>query len=88
MTDEPSPLPPPHDGAGFRAVIGMLCLFGGLVGFAMLFVVRVPPENRDAMMLALGIVMGWGSAVVQSEYGASSTGRKAADATIQRASEK
>lgn len=85
MTDESTPLPPPKDGAAFRAIIGLLCLVGGLVGFAMLFWVRVPTENRDAMMLALGIVMGWGSAVVQSEYGASSTGRKAADATIKRA---
>jgi hypothetical protein len=83
--DEPTILPPPKEGAAFRAVIGLLCLVGGLVGFAMLFWVRVPTENRDAMMLALGIVMGWGSAVVQSEYGASSTGRKAADATIKRA---
>ena len=76
---------PPRDGAKFRAFVGILALAGGLAGFAMLFFVKVPPENRDAMMLALGIVMGWGSGVVQSEYGASATGRKAADQALKQA---
>lgn len=83
MNDE-SPLPPPKEGNGFRALIGLMALIGGLVGFLLLFFVKVPPENRDAMMLALGIVMGWGGAVVQSEYGASATGRKAADAAVRQ----
>lgn len=84
MTDDTTAYPPPRDGAKFRAFVGILALAGGLAGFAMLFFVKVPPENRDAMMLALGIVMGWGSGVVQSEYGASATGRKAADVALDK----
>lgn len=83
MTDDaPKFAPPPKDGSGFRATVGLLCVLGGLVGFGGLYFVQIPPGNRDALMLALGIVMGWGSAVVQSEYGASTTGRKAANAAI------
>lgn len=84
MTDEPKFAPPPRDGSGFRAVVGILCLLGGMAGFFLLFFVTVPIQNRDAMMLALGLVLGWGGAVVQSEYGASSTGRKAADAAVKK----
>lgn len=83
MEDEsPKFAPPPRDGSGFRAVVGLLCVLGGLSGFGALYFIAVPASNRDALMLALGIVMGWGSAVVQSEYGASTTGRKAANAAI------
>ena len=83
MTDESSSLaPPPREGSVFRAVVGLLAVIGSLAGFAALFMVEIPAGNRDALMLALGIVFGWGSAVVQSEYGASTTGRKAANAAI------
>lgn len=85
MTDESSTLaPPPREGSVFRGVVGLLAVVGSLAGFAALFFVEVPTGNRDALMLALGIVFGWGSAVVQSEYGASTTGRKAADAAINK----
>lgn len=84
MSDETSLGPPPKDGSAFRALVGLLCIVGGLCGFAGLYFVEVPAGNRDALMLALGLVMGWGSAVVQSEYGASTTGRKAADSAIKR----
>jgi hypothetical protein len=76
--------PPPKEGLYFRALIGLLAIFGSLLGFAALFVVKVPPENKDAMMFALGIVFGWGSSVVQSEYGATTTGRKVADAAVRK----
>lgn len=83
MTDEPTTLaPPPKEGSAFRALVGLLAVVGSLAGFGALFFVEVPLGNRDALMLALGIIFGWGSAVVQSEYGASTTGRKAADAAL------
>lgn len=84
MTDEPKFSPPPSDGSGFRAVVGLIALIGGLAGFAMLFFVEVPEGNREPMLLALGFVMGWGGSVVSSEFGASSTGRKAADAAVKK----
>jgi hypothetical protein len=83
MSDEGSVLaPPPQEGSAFRAVVGLICVVGSMVGFGGLYFVEIPPGNRDALMLALGIVFGWGSAVVQSEYGASTTGRKAANAAL------
>jgi hypothetical protein len=83
MTQESSALAPaPREGSIFRAIVGLLCVVGSMVGFGGLYFVEIPAGNRDALMLALGIVFGWGSAVVQSEYGASTTGRKAANAAI------
>lgn len=70
------------DSTMFRASIGLLCILGGLGGFYALFFVEIPTGNRDAMMLALGLVMGWASAVVSSEYGSTSTGRKIADSAV------
>lgn len=85
MTDDRTQSgPPAAEGHRFRAAVGIVALAAGIAGFILLFFVRVPPENRDAMMLALGIVLGWGAAVVQSEYGASTTGRKAAYAAIKQ----
>lgn len=84
MTDKTILGPPPRDGSLFRGVIGLVCVIGSLVGFGGLYFVEIPAGNRDALMLALGIVFGWGSAVVQSEYGASTTGRKVAEAGLKR----
>lgn len=66
----------------FRAVIGLVAMLGSLAGFFALFFIEIPVGNRDAMMLALGLVFGWASAVVSSEYGSTSTGRKIADSAI------
>lgn len=88
MADETAPGPPPKDGSVFRGVVGFLCLAGGLCGFAGLYFIAIPPTNRDALMLALGIVMGWGSSVVQSEYGASTTGRKVAESALKKMEER
>lgn len=87
MSGKPTFAPPPPDGGMFRAAIGLISVLGSLVGFACLFFVAIPTTNRDALMLALGIVFGWGSAVVQSEYGATTTGRKVAEATVKRLEE-
>lgn len=70
------------DHAIFRGTIGMIALLGGLAGFFALFYVEIPTGNRDAMMLALGLVLGWASAVISSEFGSTSTGRKIADSAI------
>lgn len=82
MTDPTAPGPPPKDGSTFRGIIGLLSVIGSLIGFGGLYFIAIPAGNRDALMLALGIVFGWGSAVVQSEYGASTTGRKMAEAGL------
>lgn len=85
MSEESTLGPPPRDGSLFRGIVGLAALGAGIAGLVLLFFVEIPPRNENALLLALGIVLGWGASVVSSEYGASTTGRKAADATIKRA---
>ncbi len=68
----------------FRSFIGFLALGAGIVGFAALFWIEIPARNENALMFAMGIVFGWGSAVIASEYGATTTGRKVAESAIRR----
>lgn len=74
----------PSDNAFFRGVVGFLALAAGILGFAALFWIEIPARNENALMFAMGIVFGWGSAVVASEYGATTTGRKVAESAIRR----
>jgi hypothetical protein len=76
--------PPPREGSYFRAAIGLLAMFTAIGGFAALFIIRVPVDNRDAMMFALGAVFQWAASVISSEYGATTTGRKVAEAVTRR----
>lgn len=73
-----------NDGRAFRWVVGMLVLATAVAGFAALFYLRVPPENKDAMMFALGAIFGWAGAVVSSEYGVTTTGRKVAESVVRQ----
>src|SRR3954469_1672407 len=66
----------------FRFTVGFICMATAIGGFAALFIVRVPMENKDAMMFALGAVFQWAAGVVASEFGATTTGRKVADAAV------
>ena len=84
MSDDSTLGPPPKEGSAFRAVIGFLALATGIAGFGALFFIEIPARNENALMFALGVVFGWGSSVIASEYGASTTGRRAADATIKQ----
>ncbi len=73
------------DRSAFRYSIGTLVLVGGLLGFAALIAFPIPAGNRDAVVLALGLVLGWGSTVVGYEFGSSSAGRKAAEVGLKAA---
>lgn len=66
----------------YRALLGLVALIGGLMGLAGLYFVPIPEGNREPLLLALGLVLGWGSTVVGYEFGSSPSGRKAADAGI------
>lgn len=84
MTEEASPSSAgnPRDGSIFRAVVGLLSVMGGIGALAGLYFIEIPPGNRDALMLAIGIILGWGASVVGHEFGGSVAGRKAAEAGI------
>lgn len=73
---------PPRDGARFRGMIGMVALVGGLLGFFGLYFVPIPEGNREPLLLALGLVLGWGGTVISYEFGSSPSGRQAAAAGI------
>lgn len=84
MSEEATIGPPPKDGSVFRGIVGFVALAASIIGFGALFFVAIPPGNRDALMFALGGVFGWASSVVNSEFGASTTGRKAAESAIKK----
>ncbi len=63
----------------FRYTVGIVAIVGGLAGLAALYFFEVPAANREALLLALGIVLGWGSQVINGEWGSSPAGRKAAE---------
>jgi len=75
---------PPREGALYRALLGLVALVGGLLGMAGLYYVPIPEGNREPVLLALGLVLGWGSTIVGYEFGSSPAGRKAADAGIKQ----
>lgn len=78
MTDE-------HKDSGIlRGIIGLLALGGAMAGFFLLFYIEIPQRNENALLLALGVVLGWAGAVVGSEYGSSTTGRKVAESAIRQ----
>lgn len=66
----------------YRALLGLAALLAGFLGLAGLYFLPIPEGNREALLLALGLVLGWGSTVIGHEFGSSPAGRKAADAGI------
>lgn len=73
-----------RDRSAFRYTVGLMVVIGGLCGLGALYALHVPDGNREPLLLALGIVLGWGSAVVNHEFGSSSAGRHAAMAGIKQ----
>lgn len=73
-----------HDNAWFRGFIGVMVLVGGLAALFGLYFVDVPEGNKEPLLLAIGIVLGWGGSVVSSEYGATTTGRKVAESAVRQ----
>ena len=47
------------DRSAFRYTIGLIVIIGGLAGLGALYRFEVPVGNREALLLALGIVLGW-----------------------------
>lgn len=66
----------------FRGFIGVVAIVGSMSALAGLYFIDVPAGNKEPLLLALGLILGWGSSVVGSEYGATSTGRKVVDQAV------
>lgn len=81
-TQDPPAAAAPPDGALYRAILGLVGLLGGLCGLGLLYFIPIPEGNREPLLLALGLVLGWGSTIVGYEFGSSPAGRKAADAGV------
>lgn len=69
----------------YRTALGIVALIGGLGGLAGLYFVPIPEGNREPLLLALGLVLGWGSTVIGYEFGSSPAGRRAAEAGLRSA---
>jgi len=53
----------------WRAALAATALAGGLSGLAGLYFLAVPEGNREPLLLALGLVLGWGSTIIGAEFG-------------------
>lgn len=73
-----------HESGLFRFIIGLLTMATAIGGFGALFFIAIPRGNENAIMFALGAVFGWAGAVVASEYGATTTGRKVAESAVRQ----
>lgn len=62
----------------FRHTIGLIAVVGGLLSLVPLYFVPIPEENKEPLLLAIGLVLGWGGAVLNGEWGSSPAGRAAA----------
>ena len=71
----------PREGR-YRPSLALVALTGGLLGLAGLYFVPIPEGNREPLLLALGLVLGWGSTVIGYEFGSSPAGRRAAEAGL------
>lgn len=72
------------DNHAFRALLGLTAVLGSLLAFGGLFFIEIPARNENALMFAMGVIFGWGSAVFASEYGSSSTARKVTEGAIRQ----
>lgn len=71
--------------SAYRYIIGAVVIIGGFMALAGLYFIAVPDGNREPLLLAIGLVLGWGGTVVGYEYGSSPTGRKAAESGLDTA---
>lgn len=69
----------------FRGVVGIIAILAGVFALGGLYFVEVPAGNQEALLIAIGVVLGWGGSVVNYEFGGSQAGRKAAEAGIRKA---
>lgn len=68
----------------FRQALGIIAVMGGFACLAPLYFVPIPDGNKEALLLAVGVVLGWGGSVISGEWGSSPAGRAAASAGLKK----
>jgi hypothetical protein len=53
----------------FRIFIGLVSVAAALGAIVMLSFHEAPESNRDTLLIAIGTIIGWGGAVVASQFG-------------------
>lgn len=59
-----------------RAWVAILAVSTGPIALIGLFLIKIEPSNAQTLGLVLGLVLGWGGAVVTSQFQAPGTGQK------------
>lgn len=67
-----------------RNTVGMFALAIAAGIIAGLFMLELPPGNRDVAMVALGVALGWATAVVHFHYGSSEGSKAKTDILAER----
>lgn len=68
----------------FDAVLGMVCVVGGFAIVAALVFLPLPEGNRDPLVFAAGVVLGWGATVVNNRFGSSKGSDRKTEALLTR----
>lgn len=63
----------------WRPALGAFALASGTLGLIILSFINIPHDNQQAVNIGIGVILGWGTAVVQSEFGGSAAGRRMAE---------
>jgi len=71
-----------EDASVYRHAVGLLVIVGGMALIAAMFFFPVPASNKSVLYMSIGLVLGWGGAVMNYEFGSSNGERKAAAAGI------
>lgn len=59
-----------------RAWVAILSVSTGPISLIGLFLIKIEPSNSQTLGLVLGLVLGWGGAVVTSQFQAPGSGPK------------
>lgn len=62
----------------FRHTVGIAAVVGGFASLIPLYFIPIPEGNKEALLLAIGILLGWGGTIINGEWGSSPAGRAAA----------
>lgn len=60
-----------------RAWVAIIAVLNGPIAIIGLFTIKIEPSNAQILGMVIGLVLGWGGAVVTSQFGQAGTPPKA-----------